>query len=104
MQYCFRWALSNSQRRCRSLMAALLSSRMSSQQLIGRRNLILIHFHLRMLSSISFTQSSPNIEHRIMDNRTEPNQSLQLTAGPCDDQLEFMKHVADVTKARSRQR
>jgi NADP-dependent 3-hydroxy acid dehydrogenase YdfG len=29
---------------------------------------------------------------------------LQLTAGRHDDQLEFMKHVIEVTKARSRQR
>ncbi len=33
-----------------------------------------------------------------------PNQSLQLTAGRRDDQLEFMKHVVGVAKARSRQR
>jgi hypothetical protein len=26
------------------------------------------------------------------------NQSLQLTAGRCDDQLEFMKHFVDVAK------
>jgi hypothetical protein len=32
------------------------------------------------------------------------NQSLQLTAGRRDDPLEFMKHIADVAKARSRQR
>jgi hypothetical protein len=35
---------------------------------------------------------------------TKSNQSLQLTAGRRDDQVEFMKHVVDVTKARSRQR
>ena len=33
-----------------------------------------------------------------------PSQSLQLTAGRCDDQLEFMKHIVDVAEARSRQR
>ena len=32
------------------------------------------------------------------------NQSLQLTAGRRDDQFEFMKHIVDVAKARSRQR
>ena len=33
-----------------------------------------------------------------------PNQLLQLTAGRCDDQLEFMKHIVDIVKARRRQR
>jgi hypothetical protein len=30
--------------------------------------------------------------------------SLQLTAGRRDDQLEFMKYIVDVVKARFRQR
>jgi hypothetical protein len=34
---------------------------------------------------------------------TQPsNQSLQLTAGRCDDELEFMKQIVEVEKARSR--
>jgi hypothetical protein len=34
-----------------------------------------------------------------------PNRSsLRLTAGQCDDQLEFMKYIVDIAKARSRQR
>ncbi len=33
-----------------------------------------------------------------------PNPSLQLTAGRRDDQFEFMRHILDVAKARSRQR
>jgi hypothetical protein len=32
------------------------------------------------------------------------NQALQLTASRGDDQLEFMKQIVDLTKARSRQR
>jgi hypothetical protein len=32
------------------------------------------------------------------------NQLLQLTAGRRDGQLEFMKHIVDGMKARSRQR
>jgi hypothetical protein len=31
-------------------------------------------------------------------------QSLQPTAGRYDDRLEFMKHIVDATRARSRQR
>jgi hypothetical protein len=36
--------------------------------------------------------------------RFSPNQSLQPTAGHGDDQLEFMKQIVDIAKARSRQR
>jgi hypothetical protein len=32
------------------------------------------------------------------------NQSLQLTTGRRDDQLEFMKHIVDAAKARCHQR
>ena len=55
---------------------------------------------------LDYTKREPKYEYvrgqRVPRNR--PNQSLQRTAGRCDDQLEFMKHIVDVTKARSRQR
>jgi hypothetical protein len=41
---------------------------------------------------------------RALASGVAPNQSLQLTAGRRDDELEFMKHIVDVAKARFRQR
>jgi len=32
------------------------------------------------------------------NREVRPSQSLQLTAGRCDDQLEFMKQIVDVAK------
>jgi hypothetical protein len=46
----------------------------------------------------------PLVAPRLTRRAEAPNQSLQLTAGRRDDQLEFHETVVEVMKARSRQR
>ena len=46
----------------------------------------------------------PLVAQRLARRAEAPNQSLHLTAGRRDDQLEFHETVVEVMKARSRQR
>jgi hypothetical protein len=52
----------------------------------------------RYCSSCGLDFSAPS------DEPANINKSPQPTAGRCDDQVEFMKHIVDVAKARFRQR
>jgi hypothetical protein len=77
----------------------------AKSSLVGK---LIIHFRIRRCVQCQLNKIAPPqafyLRRAVRRSRFTSNQSLQLTAGRCDDQVEFMKEIVDVAKARFRQR